>query len=70
MLKKRNPSIILKKTSNYKGREQKKKWTKITSKKTRKGLTVAISTYLSIDTLNENGLNILIKRHRMSELIL
>lgn len=70
MLKKRNPSIILKKTSNDKGREQKKKWTKITSKKTRKELTVAISTYLSIDTLNENGLNILINSHRMSELIL
>ena len=53
---------------NHKGREQEKKETNY--KSSQKAVSrMAISTYLPIVTLNVNGLNSPIKRHRVAEWI-
>ena len=49
------------------GKRTRKKGTKITAKRTQKTINkMVISTYLSIVTLNVNGLNVPIKRHRVA----
>ena len=63
---KKNPNITLKVLSSRKGREQKKKTTKTTAKQLTKWY---ISTYLSIITLNVNGVDVPVKRLRVGESI-
>ena len=56
--------------SNYKERAQKKEGTKKNYRNNQKIMNkMAISTYLSIITLNVNGLSAQIKRHRLAERI-
>ena len=58
------------KTSNHKRKNKKKKWTKKKYKiKWKTRFKLAISTNLSITTLNVNGLNALIKTHRVADWI-
>ena len=69
--KKGTQAYYKRKSSNHKGKSKKnKKGTKKTSKinwKTR--FKMAINTYLSIITLNVNGLNAPIKRHKAADWI-
>ena len=67
--KEKNPNITLKIVIKLQGKrakeeEKNKKNYRISQKTTDK---MAISTYISIITLNVNGLNALIKRHRVAE---
>ena len=59
-----NPDITLKMSSNHKRKEQRRKERKKTYKNKPKTIKkMAIGTYISIITLNVNGLNALTKRH-------
>ena len=66
--KERNPNITLKIVIKSQGREQKKekRTTKITQKTINK---MPINTYLTVITLNVNGLSAPIKRHRVAKWI-
>ena len=67
-IKERNINIPLKKSSNHKGREQEKKGTERNYKNRQKIVNkIEIRTYISIFTLNVNGLNSPIKRDRVAE---
>ena len=58
----KDPSMSLKKTSKPWNEKEKKNQRK-TTKQPQNSNKMAISTYLSIITLNVNGLNVPIKRH-------
>ena len=59
-----NPDITLKMSSNHERKEQRRKERKKTYKNKPKTIKkMAIGTYISIITLNVNGLNALTKRH-------
>ena len=68
-LREQNPNIMLNKAIKPKGREQEEERNKELLKHLEKCNKIAMSMYLSIATLNVNGLNPAIKRPRVANWI-